>query len=329
MAIGGKQKAAMLLMGLDPVTATTLLKGMDTETIQDIALEIAQIDSTGQRNAKNETKIVQEFYNSLRRKESRKLNIRSFLNEMLVNILGKEKTAEINLLINEVTEEKDWFREIRSANIEQLALAMENQHPQTVAVVLSELSTEKCQEIMALLDKDLCAKVVCKMTNPEPVSPNVKQRIASTVNNHLESFEGVTIAVKPKQLLRRLAIMLSGLEKDLRDRLLGEIDGQDSETATTVRNLMITWEDIPTIADRSLQEALRGVESGKLAIAFHEADDEIEQKIRSNISERAAAMLDEEIGLMQEPLEKEVLEARELVIVPLREANEAGTLRRA
>ena len=121
--------------------------------------------------------------------------------------------------------------------------------------------------------------------------------------------------------------MLSGLENDLRDQLLSEISKHDEETGKTVRNLMITWEDIPSIADRSLQEALRAVESGKLAVALYGAEEEIAQKIRSNISERAVTMLDEEASLMQEPLEKEVLDAREEVVGPLREANEEGKLR--
>ena len=90
---------------------------------------------------------------------------------------------------------------------------------------------------------------------------------------------------------------------------------------------MITWEDITEIADRSLQEALRTVEASKLAIALYGADEEIVQKIRSNISERLATTLDEEASLMQEPLPKEILEAREGIVQPLREANEEGKLR--
>jgi flagellar motor switch protein FliG len=90
---------------------------------------------------------------------------------------------------------------------------------------------------------------------------------------------------------------------------------------------MITWEDIVTIADRSLQESLRNVESSTLAIAVYGADEDIIQKIRSNISERAMAILDEEISMMQDPLEKEVVDAREQVIKPLRDANEEGKLR--
>jgi flagellar motor switch protein FliG len=76
-----------------------------------------------------------------------------------------------------------------------------------------------------------------------------------------------------------------------------------------------------------MQEALRAVEPSRLAVALYGADEDIVQKIRSNISERAAAMLDEEISLMQEPLEKEILDAREEVVSPLRDANEQGTLR--
>jgi len=94
-----------------------------------------------------------------------------------------------------------------------------------------------------------------------------------------------------------------------------------------IRRLMITWEDITSVADRSMQESLRSVDSGKLAMALYGADEDVAEKIRSNISDRARAMLDEEISLMQEPLEKEVLEAREEVVKPLRDANEEGTLR--
>jgi flagellar motor switch protein FliG len=90
---------------------------------------------------------------------------------------------------------------------------------------------------------------------------------------------------------------------------------------------MITWEDIPSIADRSLQESLRSVDSSVLAVAIYGADEEVVEKIRANMSERAVEMLDEEVSLIQEPLEKEVLEARESVVKPLREANEDGKLR--
>jgi flagellar motor switch protein FliG len=143
----------------------------------------------------------------------------------------------------------------------------------------------------------------------------------------LTSEEGAMVEeIKPKETLRKVALVLSGLQKEKRDSLIEEIEGNDSETGKMVRALMVTWEDIPKIEDRSLQEALRKVEAGVLAKAMFNADPIITEKIRSNISERAAQMVDEETTLMQEPRKKEIEEAREEVAKPLREANEAEEL---
>ena len=327
MALSGKQKAAMLLMSLDTVTAAELLKGLGAEEIQEIAMELARIDASEQRDAKEQAKVAREFCNSLQQEQTQRFSVKTFLNEMLINVLGKDKTEQIQAEIRKATEKKDLFIEIRLARTDELVLALEGEHPQTIAVVLSELPPKKSQEVLSLLSEEARLKAVCKMTNPELVGSGVKQRMASTITKRLKSLKGETLVEKPEQTLRKLAIVLSGLERELRDRLLDEIGKHDDETATMVRRLMITWEDIPSVANRSLQEALRTVDSSKLAVALYGADEDIVQKIRSNISERAMAMLDEETSLMQEPLEKEILDAREEVVRPLREANEEGKLR--
>ncbi len=326
MELSGKQKAAMLLMGLDSVTASELLKGLPPEEIQQVAMELVKIDASGHRDEKEQTKVAREFCDSLQ-KQTQGFSVKGFLSEMLVSILGKDKAEQIQSQIRKATEKRDPFMVIRSASTDELVLALEGEHPQTVAVVLSELAPKKSQEILSFLDEEARLRAVCKMTNLELLGSEVKQRIASMVGERLKTFKGETLPEGREQTLRRLAIVLSGLEKDLRDRLLDNIREHDEETCTMVRNLMITWEDIPSIADRSMQEALRTVEPSKLAVALYGADEEVVQKIRSNISERVAAMLDEETSLMQEPLEGEILDAREEVVKPLREANEAGTLR--
>ncbi len=327
MALSGKQKAAMLLMSLDTLTAVELLKGLDAEEIQEIAIELAKIDASEQRDVKEQAKVAREFCNTLRQEQNRKFSVKAFLNEMLVNVLDKEKVEQIQLQIKKATEQKDFFLDIRQASTDELVLALDGEHPQTIAVVLSELPPKKSQEVLSLLNEEARLKAVCKMTNPELMGSGVKERMASTITERLKSFKGETLVERPEQTLRKLALVLSGLEKDMRDPMLDEIGKTDEETAAMVKRLMITWEDITSVADRSLQEALRSVDTGKLALALYGADEDIAQKIRSNISDRAVSMLDEEISLMQEPLEKEVLSAREEVVRPLREANEEGTLR--
>jgi len=326
----GKQKAAMLLMSLDAATAAELLRGIDTEGIQDIALELARIDASEKHNTKEQAQVAREFYNSLREKQTPTFSMKSFCEEMLVNAVGKEKAGQIQSQIKKATMQSEMFTDIRSAGTDELILALEGEHPQTIAVVLSELSPKKSQDVLSRLNEDVRLKAVCKMTNPDTLGAAVLRRMASIVSERLKGLKGKAITAETgnqEQNLRKLAVMLSGLEKDLRDQLLGEVGKRDEETGKTIRNLMVTWQDIPSIADRSIQEALRTIESGRLAMALYGADEDVAQKIRSNISERAAAMLDEEASLMQEPLEKEVLEAREEVLVPLRQANEEGKLR--
>ena len=323
----GKQKAAMLLMSLDGATATELLKGLDAEDIQEIAMELARINASEQSDAREQAKVALEFCSSLQKKQTYRFNMKTFFDEMLVSVLDKDRAEQIQSRVKKATGNKDLFMDIRLASTDELVLALEGEHPQTIAVVLSELAPKKSQEVLSHLSEEARLKAVCRMTNPELVGSGVKQRMAFTVSERLKSLKGETLAETPEQTLRKLAIVLSGLEKDLRDRMLDELSKHDEETSTMVRRLMITWEDIPSIADRSMQEALRAVEPSRLAVALYGADEEIIQKIRSNISERAVAMLDEEISLMQEPLEKEVLDAREEVVGPLRDANEEGKLR--
>jgi flagellar motor switch protein FliG len=327
MAFTGKQKAAMLLMSLDAATGTELLRGLGAEEIQEIAMELARIDASQQHDTREQAKVVREFCSSLQKEQTHRFSMRGFLNEMLVDVLGKDNAEQIQSRVRKATEKKDPFVDIHLASMDELILALEGEHPQTIAVVLSELAPKKSQEALSFLSEETRLKAVCKMTSPELVGAGVRQRMASMVSERLKSLKGETLAEKPEQTLRKLAIVLSGLEKTVRDQLIDEIGKNDEETATTIRRLMITWEDIPSIADRSLQEALRTVESSKLAMALYGADEEVVQKIRSNISDRAVAAVDEETSLMQEPLQKEVLEAREEVAKPLRDANEEGKLR--
>ena len=321
-----KQKAAMLLMSLDNNTATKLLKGLPANDIQEIGVELAKLNSSGFHDSPEQVTATREFYNKII-KGQQKMNFKGFLGEMLVSLLGKEKAKEIQYQIKEITGKQDPFINIRSTPTDELVLALEGEHQQTIAVVLSELPAKKSQDVMEYLSEESRLKAVCKMTTVEQLGVEVKYRIAKIVAERLNAYKGKKLPPERKHTLRKLAIVLSGLKKDVRDRMLEEINKQNEETATMVRALMITWEDIPSIADRSLQDVLKDIDGSKLAVALHEADATIVEKIKSNISERATASVDEEISLMQEPTEEEIIEAREAIVEPLRVANEEGKLR--
>ncbi len=331
MAFKGIQKAAMLLTMLDSSTATELLRDVPQEVIQKIAMELSHLDARKEKDDDLFIHAAREFYNELMKSQSGSLHVKSFVNSLLQGAVGtKEKAVEMQKRIKEAMIEKDPFLALSSASPIQLAAALEDEPPQAIAVVLSSLPSKLTTEVLVRLDEDKCRQTIWRMTQPNDVSSKTIRRIGEVVCKRLmemNSEEGTPVNENmSRDSLRRVAIVLSGLEKERRDALLGVIQDRDSDTATLVRSLMVTWDDIIKIEDRSLQQTLRSVEPTVLAKALHGAETIIRDKIMSNISERMKEMIEEEASLMGEPRKKDVIAAREQVALPLREANETGEL---
>jgi flagellar motor switch protein FliG len=329
MSLKGIKKAVVLLTALDSSTATELMKGLSSETVKRMAVELSQMDESQKELLQQQSqKVAQEFYQSLKNNQ-KQLNKNVFFNEVLANVVGEENAKQIKQEIKTVTKKSNPFARINQASRDELVLALQGEHQQTIAAILLELQPEKSKEVLTLLPEEVQEKVVKSMTVAGTLSKDIKRRMGAMVAEKLDEVKGQKLPEKPEARLRRLAVMLSGLDKDMRDKMMEQIRDQDEETAKKVSRLMVTWEDIPSIQNKSLQEALRSVEVKTLATALQKANPEIAKKIKSNISERAAESLEEEISLMQEPEQKEIEEAREQVIEPMRQANEEGNLRMA
>lgn len=328
MPLSRKQKAAMLLMSLDTTTASELLRDVNPDTVRELAVELAYLDAAGYANAEQSLEFAREFATSLNVKEGFK--IKTFLREMLNNTVGNDKANKIQGEISGLLQQRDPFIPVRNSSMQNIASALKGEHPQAVAVVLGELTPKKSSDVLKNLDEQLRINVVARMTSGERITPEAKNRIAEMTCAKLaglQTGEGPAIQqLHPEQSLRKVAVILRNLSQELRDGLIKSIKEKDAEAADTVSNLMIIWEDMPVITDRSLQQILRDVDAKDLALALMKADDVINNKIRSNISERAAQTLDEEAALMSAPTKDDIKEAREKIVTILRERNHIGEL---
>ncbi len=329
MALTGKQKAALLLASLDVATAAELLKGVDARMVQDLAVELSYLDATGHRNAKQTAEVARQFCQSLQGKST--FQFKDFLSEMLKNTVGEDKAKQVQQEIQGLLQKRDPFIAIRSADMQTLAAVLETEHPQAVAVVLSELPPKKSSAILGLLGEGIRVSAISRMTAISAVTPEAKARIAQMVRQRVEAFgaveqTGTAIQTGPEQALRKVAVIVRNLDKEIRDGVLEAIQQKDKEAGENIMNLMVVWEDLPQVGDRSLQEALRGIDERQLALALHEAGDEVEEKIKSNISERASAMVDEEASLMSAPKKEDVRQAQETIVKALHDLNHKGEL---
>ena len=328
MVLNGRQKAAMLLMSLDPATAAEVLKGVDSEVVQELAVEVAYMDASGLCDTQNSFEVTYQFCNQLKVKEG--FQVKGFLSSMLKSTVGTEKALHIQTQIGNLLYKRDPFISIRSADSQKLAMVLEKEHPQAIAVVLSELTSKKSSEVLGLLSETVRSGAVTRMTASEPINIEAKMRIAQMVCQRLEEASAAAASgggvVNQTQSLRKVAVMLRNLTKEIRDGLLSSIREKDSEMGQNVAELMILWEDLPLVADRSLQTALREVDSQQLAKALIKADDVFVKKIKANISERAAAAIEEETSLMSSPKKEDIESAREEIVNVLRGMNEKGEL---
>lgn len=319
----------MLLTSLDAVTAAELLKGVKPEVVQELAVELAYLDASGLRNSRQTVEVASQFCNSLNTAKQG-FHLNKFLDAMLKSTVGGEKAKQIQTEIGNLLQKRDPFISIRSADSKTLASILGTEHPQAVAVVLSELPPRKSSEVLGLLEQDVRLGAISGMTGIGSISTEAKRRIAQMVCGRLEilaaSRQGGAEPTIDEQPLRKVAVIMRNLGKEIRDGLLAALQEKDSQAGEKVAELMVLWEDIPQITDRSMQEALRGVDSRKLALALFKADEVIVKKIRSNISERAAAAIDEETSLMSAPKKEDIEAAREELVLAMREMNKKGEI---
>lgn len=329
MPLTGKQKAAILLTTLDAATAAELLKGVDAAIVQELAVELSYLDASGYRDTQQTAEVVRQFYKSLQREGG--FHFKTFLGDMLRHSVGDDQAKQIQQEIQNLLQRRDPFLSIRSADLPTLAAVLETEHPQAVAVVLSELPPKRGSELLGLLGESVRVSAISRMTSIGSTAPEAKMRIAQLVQGRLESAAsglqaGGALQVRPEQSLRQVALLVRNLDKEVRDGVLESIRQKDQEAGEKITNLMIIWEDLPAVSGRSLQQALRGLDERLLALALHEAPEDIALKIKSSISERATAMVAEEASLMATPKKDDVRAAQDKILSSLRELNKKGEL---
>jgi len=315
VALTGRQKAAMLLMSLDATTAAEILKGINPELVQELAVELAYLDATGYQTGKQSTQIARQFCHSLQ--VNQELNFKSYLEQMMKSTVSNE-VAKNHTRMNDIRQKNDPFAPLRLLDSQTIASVLEKEHPRSAAVVLSELPPVKSSDVLDLLDRGIRFSAIRRMTTCKNMEAEAKAQIAETVCMRLKAFTTDEIneaeQSRLEQFVTRIALIAQNLGKNLRTALLGTTNTQDDISGEIVTEPIIIWEDIPKLADGFLQKALRGINTKKLALALVEADDTLVQKITTNISARkAAAMNKQAVHLLTAAIE-DIEEARKEII---------------
>jgi len=319
VATADLRKAALLLMGLEPTTAAELLKAAEPDVVTRIAAELAYLQASGEAGEEASREPVREFLQQLSQGGA---GGGGFIRTLLQGVFGAEKAGEIMGRISDLVGQRDPFLPIRSAEPADIAAALEGESAPVVGLVLAELPPKLSAKLLPLLNEDVRPEAIRSMTSEEAPALETRIRVATVVRKRLSEKSAGGGGGQPGRRddqLRKVALLLRGLGSELRGTLLEGVADADEEASRRIQELMVVWEDIPFVSDRSLQDALRAVDSRKLAVALFEADERTLEKLRGNLSQRQIAMLDEEASLLSQPSDTEIDDARGELLAALRE----------
>ena len=213
MTLTGIQKAALLLTTLDTATATDLLKGQSQQVVQKIAMELSELDLKGQTNGDHASEVTRQFYTELTRPKSGELHIKRFVSSLLQNSAGKEKATELQNKMQQAVIQRDPYVIIADAAPMHLASVLQNESPQAIAIVLSEIPPKLGTEVLSRLDEQKAQMTVWRMAQPTTVSRQTVLRIGETIHKRLTEMQSQQAGQTPEEdtstaNLRQIALVL-------------------------------------------------------------------------------------------------------------------------
>lgn len=318
--LSGVQKGAILLITLGPERSATIFKHLKEEEIEDLTLEIANTRSV---TPQVKEKVMEEFYQVCLAQQYIAEGGIGYAKELLEKALGEEQAMNVIGKLTASLQVKP-FEFVRKTEASQLLNFIQDEHPQTIALILSYLSASQAAMIVSALPPDRQADVAKRIALMDRTSPDVVKEVERILETKLSSLvnQDYTVIGGVDSVVDILNTVDRSTEKHIMETL--EID--EPELADEIRKKMFVFEDILLLDDRSIQRVLRDVDNGDLAIALKSANEEVQNAIFNNLSKRLAVMIKEDMEFMGPVRMKDVEEAQQKIVNVIRRLEDASEI---
>jgi flagellar motor switch protein FliG len=282
-------KAAVILYTLGEETASQVMRYMEHDDVRELSKSMTSMKSI---SSKDVDSIVDEFHSRVSNEEGTIISIEEdYVKSVITNVVG-EKTAERILESISLQEDGSYIEIFRNLDIKVLAEFIKNEHPQTIALIISQLLPEEASEVMAALQDNLQLDVIERMAKLENISPEMLRDVAHVLEREIKTAQTAT-----KQMggVKSISEILNNMDRQASSAILVRIEENDPEMAEEIRQNMFIFEDLIKVDDKGIQEILKEISTDILSRAMKTVSDAIKEKVFKNMSERAADMLKEDI----------------------------------
>src|SRR5580704_10908618 len=321
-ALTGLRKVAILMIILGDQTSAEILRQLDEDEVQAIGHEIARITSITNEQAEQ---TLEEFYQmSVARDFVLKGGV-DFAKKMLITAFGPEHARKMmDRLMKTLGSETASFDTLQKADPQQLAKFIHNEHPQTIALILSHLNASQAAGLLISLPAEIRSDVALRMANLDQISPDIISKIAAIIGKKMkdlgelsrESYGGV----------RAVSEMFNRLDSGTSKEILESIEQNDAKLVETIRHLMFVFEDLLLLTQDSVKEMLSKVDRKILTVALKGTSEQLRNHILQTMSQRGAEMLKEDLEALGPVKIKEVDAAQQQIIAVVRQLEAEGTI---
>ena len=318
--MSGLQKSAILLIALGPEKSANLYKHLKEEEIEELTLEIANTRSITPQIKEG---IIEEFYQLCLAQQYIAEGGIGYAKELLEKALGTEKAMSVIGKLTASLQVKP-FEFVRKTDASQLLNFIQDEHPQTIALILSYLSPMQASLIISALPPERQADVAKRVAMMDRTSPDIikevekilESKLANLVNQDYTIIGGVDAVVE----------ILNAVDRGTEKHIMETLEIEEPELADEIRKKMFVFEDILLLDDRSVQRVLRDVDNNDLAVALKGANENVQATIFNNLSKRLAAMIREDMEYMGPVRMKDVEEAQQKIVGVIRRLEDAGEI---
>ena len=316
----GVEKAATLLIALGPEKSAQIFKHLKEEEIEQLTLEIANTSSV---SPQTKEMVLNEFYEICLAQQYIAAGGIGYAKELLEKALGEEKAKNVIGKLTASLQVRP-FEFIRKTDPSQLLNFIQDEHPQTIALILSYLPPSQSSLVISSLPPEKQADVAKRIAQMDRTSPDVIKQVEKVLERKLSSLvnQDYTIVGGVDAIVSILNSVDRGTEKHIMETL----EVEEPELADEIRKKMFVFEDILSLDDRAIQRVLRDVDNSDLALALKGATEEVQNIILNNLSSRLAVMIKEDMEFMGPVRMKDVEEAQQKIVNIIRKLEDSAEI---
>jgi len=318
--LDGTMKSAILLLLLDADSAGKLLKEMPTEVVEEVTRALAALGDVPKELGQQ---VISEFYSLAMAQGYVREGGLEYARSLLKNSLDS-KTAEKVIQQIQTQVQRTPFAFLQKAESANLLTFIQEEHPQTIALIVSHLPHHKASEILIGLPPQKQIEVVRRVANMEQTNPEVIREVEMALESRLSNMIGTSS--EKVGGVETVAEILNLVDRSTERTIMQGVESEDPDLVEEIRRRMFVFEDINNVNDKGIQAVLKEVENDELCLALKTASEGLKNKILANMSSRAAESIREDMEFMGPVRISDVEAAQQRIVDIVRRLEEAGEI---